>query len=131
MKAKSLLLVLSFSLVVFNCKQAKVESSVELITVEEMDSLLKVGEVKLIDIRTPEEYNGGYIEGAINIDFSDKNFENLISKVDRTKPIAIYCGRGGRSDRCSAYMKKAGFVKIYDLDGGITEWKFKGNPVVK
>jgi len=132
MRVKLIILIFLLPLAAFNCKQTnKTKSPVELITVEEMDSMLKVEEVRLIDIRTPEEYKGGHIPGAINIDFRDKNFEKLMSKVDKTKPIAIYCGYGRRSSKCSEYMKKAGFIKIYDLDGGIIKWKFKGNPVVK
>lgn len=131
MKIHSFLVVILFSIGVFSCKQVEDNSVVELITVEEMDSLLKMGNVQLIDVRTPEEYLGGYIEGAINIDFRNENFEELIAKVDKSKPVAVYCGRGGRSGKCSAFMKKAGFTKIYDLDGGITEWKYKGKKVIK
>ncbi|WP_109438907.1 MULTISPECIES: rhodanese-like domain-containing protein [Aquimarina] len=132
MRIKPFLLVTFFSLLLFNCKQVEDKSStIELITVEEMDSLLEMGKVQLIDVRTPSEYADGHIDGASNIDFRDDNFEALIAKVDKTKPVAVYCGRGGRSGKCSAYMKKAGFTKIYDLDGGITEWKFKGKQIVK
>ena len=131
MKYKPLLLIAFFSLLFFSCKQIEESPAVELITVEEMDSLLEMGKVQLIDVRTPEEYAEGYIEGAINIDFRDENFEELIAKVDKSKPVAVYCGRGGRSGKCSAYMKKAGFKKIYDLNGGITEWKYKGKKVIR
>lgn len=133
MKLTSLLLIAFISIVTLGCKEStKVqEAEVELITVEEMDSLLELGKVQLIDVRTPNEYNDGHIEGAVNIDYRNENFEELISKVDKSKPVAVYCGRGGRSGKCSAFMKKAGFTKIYDLDGGITEWKFKGKSVVK
>ncbi|MFD2565260.1 rhodanese-like domain-containing protein [Aquimarina rubra] len=133
MKIKSILTVIFFSILLLNCKDAnnKDAAVVELITVEEMDSLLEMERVQLIDVRTPKEYAEGHIEGSININFSDENFETLISEVDKSKPVAVYCGRGGRSGKCSAYMKKAGFTKIYDLDGGITEWKYKGKELVK
>ncbi len=124
-------LIVAFLFIAIGCKKNVTNETVELITVEEMDSLLKMGNVQLIDVRTPQEYANGYIEGAINIDFRDENFESLIAKVDKSKPVAVYCGRGGRSGKCSAYMKKAGFTKIYDLDGGITEWKYKGRKVIK
>ncbi len=126
-------LLVAFVFVAFiSCKNAVDDSSrVELITVEDMDSLLKMEKVQLVDVRTPEEYAEGHIEGAININFNDDNFVDLIAKVDKSKPVAVYCGRGGRSGRCSAYMKKAGFTKIYDLDGGITEWKFKGKKIAR
>ena len=106
------------------------EPSVELITVEEMDSLVQLGNVQLIDVRTQEEYNEGHIEGALNINFYDDNFEELVEQVDKSKPVAVYCGKGGRSAKCASYMKNAGFTKIYDLNGGITEWKFKGKELV-
>ncbi|WP_299606450.1 rhodanese-like domain-containing protein [uncultured Aquimarina sp.] len=132
MKIKTIAIAMIFSVLFINCKdQNKDTAIVELITVEEMDSLLEMEKVQLVDVRTPQEYADGHIEGAINIDFTDENFETLLSEVDKTKPVAVYCGRGGRSGKCSAYMKKAGFTKIYDLDGGITEWKYKGKPVTK
>lgn len=132
MKIKTIVTALIFSIILVNCKdQNKDTAIVELITVEEMDSLLEMEKVQLVDVRTPKEYADGHIEGAINIDFTDENFETLLSEVDKSKPVAVYCGRGGRSGKCSAYMKKAGFTKIYDLDGGITEWKYKGKPITK
>lgn len=133
MNIKSFLVVSLVFLFIVSCKDQKPSSdaTVELITVEEMDSLLDLGKVQLIDVRTPKEYVEGHIEGSINIDFTDDNFEELIANVDKSKPVAVYCGRGGRSGKCSKFMKEAGFTKIYDLDGGITEWKFKGKPVVK
>ncbi len=128
--SKSFLFLLLFSSFLFaSCKQTKEDTSiVELISVKEMDSLLKMEKIQLIDIRTSSEYAEGHIEGATNIDFWASNFTDLISTIDKTKPVAIYCGRGKRSNKCSAFMKKAGFTKIYDLDGGISEWKFKGKP---
>ncbi len=129
MNFKSILLF--FVVITLSCKNSSDDTTVELITVEEMDSLVQLGEVQLVDVRTPNEYAEGHIESAINIDFRDEDFEKLISQVDKSKPVAVYCGRGGRSGKCSSYMKKAGFTKIYDLDGGITEWKFKGKKTVK
>lgn len=132
MKIKTIATAMIFFVLLINCKDQNNDTAiVELITVEEMDSLLEMEKVQLVDVRTPQEYADGHIEGAINIDFTDENFETLLSGVDKSKPVAVYCGRGGRSGKCSAYMKKAGFTKIYDLDGGITEWKYKGKPVTK
>jgi len=134
MKIKTIVTVIVLSLLLFNCKEVNnknEEVAVELITVEEMDSLLEMEKVQLVDVRTPQEYAQGHIEGSINIDFNDENFETLISEVDKSKPVAVYCGRGGRSGKCSSYMQQAGFTKIYDLNGGITEWKYNGKDVIK
>ncbi|KAA1245822.1 rhodanese-like domain-containing protein [Aquimarina sp. RZ0] len=133
MRIKTILITAFFSLLICSCKDSKNTNiaSVQLITVEEMDKLLELEKVQLVDVRTPKEFANGHIDGAININFYDENFETLISTIDKSKPIAVYCGRGGRSAKCSAYMEKAGFTKIYDLDGGLTEWKYKGKEVVK
>ncbi|GGX20806.1 rhodanese-like domain-containing protein [Aquimarina muelleri] len=131
MVLKNKIIIIIVVLSILSCNQAKTKSVIEVITVEEMDSLLQMEKVQLIDVRTPQEYAEGYIEGASNIDFRNENFEELILKVDKTKPVAVYCAKGGRSSKCSEFMKKAGFTKIYDLDGGITEWKFKGKNVIK
>ena len=129
---KNIFLFLSIAILFLACQENRTaEPSVELITVEEMDSLVQLGNVQLIDVRTPEEYNEGHIESALNINFYDDNFEELIEQVDKSKPVAVYCGKGGRSAKCASFMKNAGFTKIYDLNGGITEWKFKGKELTK
>jgi len=133
MRIKTLCILFAISIVLWNCKDSNTNNTavVELITVAEMDSLLELEKVQLVDVRTPAEYAAGHLEGAVNINFNDENFETLISTVDKSKPVAVYCGRGGRSGKCASFMKEAGFTKIYDLDGGITEWMYKGKSVVK
>ena len=61
-----------------------------------------------------------------NIDFLSDSFEKNIEKLDKTKPVVVYCRSGGRSAKCSKQMLEAGFVKIYDLEGGITKWIYEG-----
>lgn len=123
-----------FLITIASCTQTsnhKDIDAIQLISVEEMDTLLSLEKVQIIDVRTPEEYMGGHIKGAINIDYRDKNFMEMLSKVDKTKPVAVYCKKGGRSGACSKIMKKQGFKKIYDLEGGITSWVFEGKTLVK
>lgn len=132
MKIKIVLILVFLSLITFNCKEkGEVDSVISLITVEEMDTLIKTKGIVLIDVRTPEEYSQGYIEGAVNIDYKDSDFENLISKIDKSKPVAIYCRSGVRSGKSAVLMKKLGFAKVYDLKGGILKWNQSSKPIVK
>ena len=85
----------------------------------------------LIDIRTPKEFEQGHIEGVVNINFYDGNFLNEISKFDKTKPIFIYCRSGNRTSSASEKMAKLGFIKIYDLQGGIKKWQKNKLKIVK
>ena len=125
MKKISLLLSLIFALSLTNCKK-ETPSEIKVISPEEMQTLLELEDVQIVDVRTPEEYKDGYIDNSQNIDFKSPTFEEDITKLDKTKPVVLYCKSGGRSAKCSKKLKDAGFVKIYDLDGGITQWKFKG-----
>ncbi|WP_459213009.1 rhodanese-like domain-containing protein [Aquimarina rhabdastrellae] len=112
-------------------KDTHVKGTVQLITIPQMETLLDNKEVQLIDVRTPEEYAQGHIKGAVNINYKDDDFSTLITKVDTSKPVIVYCARGGRSRQSAKLMKNAGFKKIYDLEGGITAWKMEQKEIVK
>jgi len=85
----------------------------------------------IIDIRTPEEFNEGHIENAINIDFYSETFKEDLDKLDKNKTYFIYCRSGNRSGRAMPIMKDLGFKEVYNLSVGIKEWIAEGLPVVK
>jgi rhodanese-related sulfurtransferase len=113
-----------------NCKE-QTDPNIKNISVEELQSLLKTEDIQLVDVRTPEEYQLGFIGNAQNIDYFSPTFEEEISKFDKQKPIILYCKSGNRSSKSAAKLSKAGFVKIYTLDGGILKWQKAGLDVVK
>lgn len=83
----------------------------------------------LIDVRTPEEYQAGHLEEAINIDYYGDDFESKIKALDTTKAMFIYCKRGGRSASAHKVMYKAGIPQICELKGGFNAWKEQNLPV--
>ena len=85
----------------------------------------------LIDVRTPEEYKTECITGAVNINVQADDFKTRISNLDKNKECFLYCGIGKRSAIAMGIMMEAGFKTVYDLEGGITEWKKQGFPVTK
>lgn len=124
---KRIFVILSMTLclvLVVSCN-SETSTTIEVVTAEEMIELRGLEDVQLVDVRTPEEYAEGYIEGFQNIDFFAPDFESNIEKLDRSKPVIVYCKSGNRSGKCAAMMEEKGFVKIYDLEGGITQWKSK------
>ncbi len=130
---KRLLFVL-ISMAVFtsSCRdETQGSNTIEVITAEEMKEISKIEDVQLIDVRTQEEYEEGYIEGFQNIDYYSDDFTKDIEKLDKSKPVIVYCKSGNRSGKCAKKMEEAGFSKVYDLEGGITQWKFKGFEVKK
>ncbi|SLN42503.1 molybdopterin biosynthesis protein MoeB [Roseovarius litorisediminis] len=98
------------------------------------------GDVLLIDIRRPDEWKKtGIGEGAHPIDMRRKDFVDALLEVtggDRSKPVALICAAGVRSDRTSLKLEKAGFTHIIDVPEGMTGsragpgWVERGLPVV-
>lgn len=124
---KRLLIFLSVAIFLFSTScQEEDRGEIKIVTAEEMQALLELDDVQLVDVRTPEEYKEGFIANAQNIDFNSPTFDQDVSKLDKSKPVILYCKSGGRSSKCSKKLLDAGFVKIYDLQGGITQWIFKG-----
>ena len=107
------------------------EEKAVMVTPEEMQTILNSEDVQLIDVRTPEEYSESHIENSRNIDFKSPTFGEDILVLDKSKPVVVYCRSGKRSRNSSKILMKAGFVKVYDLEGGILEWKEKGLEVVQ
>ena len=105
------------------------KKSITLVSPDELQEVQK--DVQLIDVRTPEEFESGHLENAVNINIKDAEFESKIGAYDRSKPIYVYCKKGGRSASAANKLKDMGFIEIYDLEGGITNWQDKGKKVVE
>lgn len=81
----------------------------------------------VIDVRRPDEFAGGHIPGAINIDSAD--FSEHLDALDRNGTYLVYCQRGGRSAGVRELMREAGFREVYEIEGGMSAWKAAGLPV--
>lgn len=80
-------------------------------------------DIQLVDIRRADEYERGFIGNALHIDFLQKDhFKKEVAKLDKDKPIYIYCHSGGRSKRATAVLEEMGFAKIYDFSLGYKGW---------
>ncbi|MFZ1808892.1 MAG: rhodanese-like domain-containing protein [Cyclobacteriaceae bacterium] len=84
----------------------------------------------ILDVRTPEEFMDGYIEGADNVDFRASDFQTKVSALDKNATYFVYCASGGRSRDAADLMKEMGFKNVYDLAGGFKGWSQKGLPAV-
>ena len=98
--------------------------SVFLIDTHELKEAVTQHNVQLIDLRTPNEFSSGHIENAVNVDFfNQNNFKATFTKLDKKKPLYIYCRSGNRSSRAAKQLAGLGFEKIYDLKGGYMKWR--------
>jgi rhodanese-related sulfurtransferase len=115
-----ILALLMFSLT--SCLKQKTEG-VKVLNPDMFEQKLQTSNVQLIDVRTPEEFTEGHLPNAINIDVNGSDFITKTSKLDKDKPVMVYCKMGGRSAKAAANLKEQGFKDVSDLDGGITSWK--------
>lgn len=103
-----------------------------MVNVAALQAELKPGNtVQLVDVRTPQEWGTGHIDGALHIDWFDDDFKVRVAKLDKEKPVRLYCAAGGRSEEAREVMREMGFKDVKDLDGGISAWKKAGAPLVK
>lgn len=90
-------------------------------------TLEKTNNAQLIDVRTAEEYAGGHIDNAKNIDWNGNDFDTQVASLDKTKPVLVYCLSGGRSKKAAAKLNELGFKEVIELNGGYLAWE-KANP---
>ena len=85
----------------------------------------------ILDVRTPEEYKEEHLAGARQLDFLNTAvFDAGIKQLDNTHTYYVYCRSGKRSHNACLKMKKQGF-KVFDMEGGILNWKRLGMPTTK
>lgn len=84
--------------------------------------LMKQPDVVILDVRTPQEFQGGHIPNALLIDYNSGYFSEQVEKLDRDKTYLIYCAVGGRSPRAAQIMTDKGFTHVYNLEQGISKW---------
>jgi rhodanese-related sulfurtransferase len=97
----------------------------------EFSKAIQGKEVVLIDVRTLEEYEEGYIEGATNLNYFDSDFEEAISSFEKEKPVYVYCASGGRSEAACEDLVKTGVKMVYNLSGGMEAWRTQKLPVTQ
>lgn len=91
---------------------------------------LKHDSALLIDVRELFEFRGNRIKDAINIP-SSWNLDFTADTLDKNFALFIYCTTDYRSRHVAEYFHDKGFLKVYNLDGGIVAWRKDGFPVIK
>lgn len=87
----------------------------------------------ILDVRTPGELSAGRIhpEGYefLNLDYYDGTFEQELNRLDKKKTYFVYCSSGFRSGITIERMKSLGFERVFNLSGGLAEYRRAGLPL--
>ena len=133
-KMKKIIFSLSLvlSVIVASCQQpAKNSKPVnQTVPLEQFEKLISDrANAQLLDVRTPQEYTSGHIASAFNLDIYDPGFKEALGKLDKERPVLVYCKSGGRSGQAAEMMGQMGFKEVYNLQGGMLAWANAGKPV--
>ncbi|NOT73442.1 MAG: rhodanese-like domain-containing protein [Cyclobacteriaceae bacterium] len=93
--------------------------------------MASVKDKTILDVRTPDEYSQGHLTSAVMVDYNKPDFKQQLTKLDKAKPVFVYCAAGVRSAGASKALIELGFTQVYDLQGGINAWKKAQMPIVK
>lgn len=112
---KRFLLVFISAGFLFSCKQAR-EMPITELSSDELENAV------VIDVRTPEEYEEGHLEGALNLNWYDASFVQQLEGIDKDQKVYVYCKVGGRSASAAKLLDSLGYKEVVDLTGGYDAW---------
>lgn len=119
-----LVLLLSFVMLSCNGQSAKYSKSIDAKAFSE--KIAATPNPQILDVRTPEEFASDHIDKAININWLGDSFVVDSKKLDKTRPIFVYCKSGARSQNAVQKLEELGFTNLYQLQGGILKWEASG-----
>ncbi len=98
-------------------------------TVRELDDRRQSGGLQVLDVRTPNEWQAGHVPGAVYIFLPE--LEQKLSKLDKGKPVAVYCDSGYRASLAASILKRHGFAEVFNVVGSWKAWTAQKLPIEK
>jgi phage shock protein E len=118
MKLIKFIVPLLFVFLNVSCSQAQQSIKISNMDISEFVATYQnTANAQLLDVRTPDEWKQGSINKAAKCDFNAADFKANVCKLDKNKPIFVYCAAGGRSTKASKILEELGFKKIFNLKG--------------
>ncbi len=127
----SFIRIFIFTIAALMMSRTPVQAQVKLKAREFKQTLENTPNALLLDVRTQKEIDRSYLPDAIYLDFYDSTFSTMIDRLDTSRPVFVYCAIGVRSADAAAMLAQRGFRQVYDLKGGIINWKLAGLEVKK
>lgn len=124
-------IIVLINVLYYSCTQNYDKTDQVFMDISATEFKLKIESVDgiLLDVRTPEEISGGYIENSTHVNFYDSEFERKLSLLPKDKYIYVYCQSGARSIKTAEKLIDMGQAKVFNLKGGIRSWKAKKYPI--
>ncbi|MDF0694822.1 thioredoxin domain-containing protein [Aquirufa ecclesiirivi] len=117
------------ALTIFSCSKPAENGLQDVAATEFQQAIQTNASNQVLDVRTPDEYAGGHIAGAISADISSGAFQQATESLDKNKAVFVYCLSGGRSSQAAQQLVDMGFKEVYNLGGGILAWNAANLPL--
>jgi rhodanese-related sulfurtransferase len=98
---------------------------------EQATQLINREDAQVIDVRDQAEWSKGHINGARHIPAGEMAKRLGELEKFRQRPLIVVCASGQRSASACSALRKAGFEKVFALDGGIGAWEQASLPLTK
>lgn len=115
---KSAISLIVLLLLNFSCAQSSSKPITE-VSQNELNSVI------LVDVRTPEEFDAGHLDGALNINWFDSDFAKQMEAISTKETVYVYCKKGGRSAKAQKLLDSLGYLKVINLEGGYDAYSSK------
>lgn len=109
------------------CAQSKYTNA----DVDAFEQAIKTDSAQILDVRTHEEFAESHLKGAIQVDVFNPNFlAEAESKLQKERPVAVYCRSGRRSATAAKQLSAKGY-QVINLEGGILAWMAKRKETIR
>jgi rhodanese-related sulfurtransferase len=92
------------------------------LTNEKAKQMIDNGDVKVLDVRSEEEYSQGHIKGSLFIPLDE--LESRLDELDKNQSFLVVCRTGSRSSQAAEVLKSNGFTSVYNLQSGLSAWSY-------
>ena len=110
---------------------ARVFSGFKAVTPAQLTTLINHDHALLVDVSATADFEKGHIAGAKAVAMSQFDPENKLLAPAKDLPVAVVCRNGTTSGEAARRLVKAGFRKVYWLDGGVAAWQQAELPLLK
>lgn len=86
-------------------------------------SINSLDDIQILDVRTTKEFKTGHLYDAINVDWKQDNFKEMVAIIPKSKPIFIYCLSGARSAAAAKELRSMGYTQVQEMKGGLLQWR--------
>jgi rhodanese-related sulfurtransferase len=100
------------------------------VTVEDLKAMRDRGEEPaLLDVREPQEYAVSDLPGSLKVPLG--TLPNSLAKIPRDRDLVVYCRSGARSANAVQFLRKMGFDRAVNLEGGVNAWAERVDPTMR